>query len=140
MTDVLTVTLPLPPNLLNTSKHWRARAREKNAYYEAANLALTAQLKGKLEGWPGRVHAEITFYLWNKMDKDNRTARLKYVWDSLVRYGAWDLTPAERKFVTRGRLLIDDSDEFLDHGIPEQVVDRKNQRVVLTLTATREAA
>ena len=125
MTDVLTITLPLPPNRGNAREHWRVTSKRREAYQMEAYVALKDQLDGKLEGWPGRATLTATLYVWGKMDPDNRVARLKWPIDNLVAYG----------------LLVDDSDEYLTFTeIPTQVVDRKRQRIELTLTATREAA
>ncbi len=121
MTDVLNLVLPLPANRGNAREHWRTTLRKKKAYYAEADVALHNQLAGKLEGWPGRATLTATLYVWSKMDPDGRTARLKWAVDSLTRYG----------------LLTDDSDEYLTWTeIPKQVVDRKRQRVEITLVPT----
>lgn len=111
------LTLPLPPNRLNAREHWRTTLRKKKEYYAAADLALVAQVP---LSHPTLTRPKITatLYVWSKMDPDGRTGRLKWLIDSLVRY----------------ELLVDDSDEHLDWTeIPKQVIDRKSQRVEITL-------
>ena len=89
--------------------------RKKKAYYVVAELALLTQCVG---GSPQRMRLAATFYLWNKMDRGNLTARLKWIEDVLVNYG----------------LLVDDNEKWLDLQMPTQVIDRKNQRVEIELT------
>ena len=114
------LTLPLPPNRANAREHWRVTHRKKKEYYEKADLALYAQAGSR----PGiivptcRQTLLATFYLWNKMDRGNLTARLKWIEDVLVNYG----------------LLVDDNEKWLDLQMPTQVIDRKNQRVEIELT------
>ena len=116
------LTLPLPPNRANAREHWWVTHRKRRAYYAEADLALAAQYPvttGRVGSAcpPGRMRLDATFYLWNKMDKGNLVARLKYIEDSLVRYG----------------LAVDDNEKWLDLQMPKQVIDRKNQRVEIEL-------
>ena len=125
MTDVLTLVLPMPPNRGNARENRYVTQKRKKAYYAAAAVALHSQFAGKLEGWPGRATMTATLYTYNKMDWDGRCARMKWPQDAMVRYG----------------LLIDDSDEYLTvNEVPKGAIDRKSPRIVITLTATREAA
>ena len=124
------LTLPLPPNRANAREHWRATHKKKKAYYAEAERALQDQCLWVLVVATGepRVRAErpcskrmrldATFYMWNKMDRGNMVARLKFVEDILVRFG----------------LLVDDNEEWLDLQMPTQVIDRRNPRVVIELT------
>ena len=117
------LTLPLPPNRANAREHWRVTHRKKKQYYKEAEMALVLQLGHPVSGitcvpFAVTVSATTTLYVWNKMDRDNLVARLKWLIDCLVRYG----------------LLIDDSEEWLDLQMPKQVVDRKNMRVEIELT------
>ena len=120
------LTLPLPPNRANAREHWRVTHRKKVAYYEKAEMALTTQYTSRVPGIyvpisqlsPQRMRLSARFYLWNKMDRGNLTARLKWIEDVLVNYG----------------LLVDDNEKWLDLQMPTQVIDRKNQRVEIELT------
>ena len=120
------LTLPLPPNRANQT-YGKARwewARKKE-YYEKARNAILLELVNNVE-WTGdctdRMRLDATFYLWSKLDPGNLVARLKWVEDILVKTG----------------LLVDDNEEWLDLQMPKQVVDRKNMRVVITLTPAEE--
>ena len=115
---MIELTLPLPPNRANAREHWRVTHRKKKEYYERAMYALANQVPRPSRPMK-RPTLTATLYVWNPMDADNRTARIKFPLDCLVRYG----------------LLADDSEKHLDFTeIPKQVVDRKNMRVVLRLT------
>ena len=127
------LTLPLPPNRANAREHWRATHKKKVAYYAKAERALREQCPWVMDMATGqpRVRAErpcskrmrltATLYVWAKMDRGNLVARLKWLEDSLVRYG----------------LLVDDNEEWLDLQMPKQVIDRKNQRVEIVLVPCR---
>ena len=114
------LTLPLPPNRANAREHWRVTHRKRVDYYYAAETRLHLQRPERLD--PVRMRLDATFYLWNKMDRGNLTARLKWIEDVLVRYG----------------LLVDDNEKWLDLQMPKQVVDRKNMRVEIELTPCNE--
>ena len=116
------LVLPLPPNRANAREHWRVTHRKKREYYGVAHGALLGQLGGMAGYAPGRMRLDATLYLWAKMDQGNLVARLKWIEDSLVRYG----------------LLVDDNEKWLDLQMPKQVVDRKDPRVVITLTPVKE--
>ena len=128
------LTLPLPPNRANAREHWRVTHRKKKAYYAEAQRALMGQRLWVMDMGTGkpRVRAErpctkrmrltATLYVWAKMDRGNLVARLKWLEDALVNYG----------------LLVDDNEEWLDLQMPTQVIDRKNRRVEVTLTACGE--
>ena len=109
------LTLPLPPNRANAREHWRVTHRKKTNYYGRAVLTLLAQ-RPSLP--PVRLTLTATLYVWAKSDPDNLMARLKWPIDCLVNYG----------------LLVDDNEKWLDLQMPTQVIDRKNQRVVIELT------
>ena len=107
--------LPLPPNMLNSRTHWRKRLGEKNGYWLQC-LALYGRR-------PKRTFARATisahFYLWNLMDDDNCMARMKFPLDFLV----------NREYIA------DDSRKVLTWtGLPEQTIDRSNQRLEIELT------
>jgi len=69
-----------------------------------------------------RVRISAKFFLHQVMDTDNLTARLKWPVDSLVAY----------------RVIPDDSPQYVTMGSIEQEVDRKHQRLELTLEALRD--
>ena len=119
------LTLPLPPNRANAREHWRVTHRKKVQYYEKARNAILLELVNNVE-WTGdcteRMRLDATFYLWNKMDRGNMVARLKFIEDILVKTG----------------LLVDDNEEWLDLQMPTQVIDRKNRRVEIELTPCKE--
>lgn len=127
---MIEITLPLPPDRANAREHFRATHKKKVAYYAKAERALREQCEWVLVVVTGepRIRAEVpcsermrldaTFYLWNKMDKGNLVARLKFVEDILVRFG----------------LLVDDNERWLDLQMPRQVIDRENRRVEVVLT------
>jgi len=117
---VIELVLPLPPNRANAREHWRVTHRKKTEYYETAFVYVANQDTG--EWLDGRMTLTATLYVWAKMDPDNAVARLKWPIDVLVRYG----------------LLKDDNEKWLDFTqIPKQVVDRKNQRVVIRLEESK---
>lgn len=118
----MTFEMPLPPNFSNSRMHWRAKHRAKLAYWkqvdERQNCGLIpAPPKAPFQ----KVAATATLYLWSHMDEDGAMARLKWPQDWLV---------------TRGYLADDRRGNIKWAGLPEQHIDRTNQRLVLTLEAT----
>ena len=114
---MIEITLPLPPNRANAREHWRVTHRKKKEYYAAAASWMQHQCRFRRP--EQRWQLTATLYVWAKMDPDNAVARLKWPIDCLVNYG----------------LLVDDNEKWLDFTeIPKQVVDRKNQRVVIRLS------
>ena len=117
---MIELTLPLPPNRANAREHWRVTHRKKTEYYDRTFLALRAQARHPHLP-PVRRTLTATLYVWSKSDPDNATSRLKWAIDSLVSFG----------------FLVDDNEKWLDFTeIPKQVIDRKNQRVVICLSET----
>ena len=119
------LTLPLPPNRANQT-YGKARWEwaTKKRYIQgtarlagAKTLALSALRGVVLPLGPTEVRA--TFYLHNLMDDDNLKARLKFPLDALVQAG----------------ILADDKRPHCVVADPKQVIDRKNPRVEVTLTA-----
>ena len=119
--------LPLPPNRANARGHWRKIHRDKTAYWEQLDRI---QLVGggvtcftiprpPREPLP-QATAAATLYVWAPMDEGNALNRLKWTEDWLV---------------SRGYLADDNRKALRWAAIPEQVVDRRNQRIVLTLEA-----
>ena len=120
--DTITLTLPLPPNRGNARWHWRTENRKKKAYWSQLN---TLRYAGTLpEPWrdtPALVGVRVTLYVWARMDRDNAMARMKWVMDWLE---AWEY-------------IANDGAGVKWAGLPEQVIDRKDPRVEVTLTALR---
>lgn len=119
----LTLTAPLPPNIANNRMHWRTKLKAKKRYWGSLNtLSLIGRipispLASRTQTGPTRIAA--TLYVHNLMDDDNAMARVKWLLDWLV---ANDYLPGDaRKNIQWA-------------GMPEQVIDRKNPRIELTLT------
>ena len=124
-------TLPLPPNLANTTyAHWSVKRKAMKRYMESCDhwWLLEGRSVFRKNGWrslgtrttPFLRRAEIsaTLYLHQRMDTDNLMARLKWPIDWVVQMG----------------FIADDS---LDHLIwiqsPQQEILRSNAHVSLTL-------
>lgn len=108
------ITLPLPPNMANKSwGHWAKKRRARTNYM----LEATAWHPKRLPAPLPRATIKATLYVWSTMDGDNLRARLKWTIDWLV----------NREFIP------DDSPKYLEWLPTEQVVDRRNQRVVIEL-------
>ena len=115
----LTLELPLPENLGNARMHWRVKLARKKAYWQTLNTLLAAKKLPKPPAEPiTPALASVHFYVWNVMDRGNAMARLKWIEDWLTAHG----------------YIADDSPEHLDYaGFPEQTIDRRNQRVEVTV-------
>lgn len=108
--------LPLPPNIANTSfGHWATKNRKRANYMLACTCADSRRPKEPIA--PAVVHAKL--YLYNLMDEDNLTARLKWTLDWLV----------ERQ------ILLDDHPDCLTLGDVSQEIDRRHQRVEVRVEA-----
>lgn len=119
MSETLTLELPLPPNMANARMHWRKKHAERTRYRAQCDiLALTGKVPGLPAAPLSSVTLNATLYLWATMDDDNALARIKWAADWLK---------------TRG-YIVDDKRPHCRFTIPEQVIDRANQRLVLTLT------
>ena len=104
--------LPLPPNRANARWHWRTEVKLKDAYYLRCRAAAPPPRVPY-----GRCRIRATFYLQNLLDHDNLAARMKWPQDYLV-----------------GKFIVDDSPAHLEWvGFPEQVIDRKDKRLVIEL-------
>lgn len=115
------IVLPLPPNRANARWHWRTENKKKSDYYWRALVHGICRSPVKPYA---RARITATLYVWNKMDEDNLMARLKWPLDWLV----------------LNRFITDDGPKVLKWtGLPEQVVDRKNQRIEIELEAIVES-
>lgn len=121
--SVLTITVPMPPNLTNRSSgksHWRVIHREKKSYAKRLD---ELQLVGLIPPPPlaplQKAMVCSTMHLGNAMDDDNALARHKPLMDWLK---------------TRG-YIADDRKKCLSwHSLPQQIVKRDgNYRIELTL-------
>jgi hypothetical protein len=110
--------LPLPPNRANARWHWRTERQKKVLWFTLADVLYKPSKEPPIEAGKARISA--TLYTWNKMDVDNLFGRLKWPCDWLER---------------RGWIAGDDPDSIEWAGIPQQFIDRKNQRVEITLEA-----
>lgn len=121
MSEPLTLTLPMPPNLANARMHWRAKHREKRDYWMIldSKLAWKDIPKPPRRPFPNATIAS-TMYLGAAMDQDNAMARHKWALDWLV---------------SRGYIADDRKKCLTWTGFPEQVIKRDgNYRLVLTLS------
>ncbi len=109
--------LPLPVNLGNARIHWRKKNRMKKDYWLACTVGMRLKWPPRGEPWK-KATISAHFYVWNLMDDDNAMARVKWSVDWLVLQG----------------YIVDDSRKVLTwSGLPDQTIDRKDQRLVLTL-------
>lgn len=113
------LVLPLPANVANLRAHWTRKLKLKNSYEELlSDLALDKRFPGPPGRPPRKVLVSVSMYLWKVMDQGNAMARLKFLEDWLV---------------TKG-YAMDDSPEHWEYtGLPTQVMDRKWQRVEITI-------
>jgi hypothetical protein len=117
--------LPLPPNRANDRSHWRKVAREKKAYREDLDILQLVGLRHPFmvprppDAPLRRVEVRATLYVHQLMDEGNALNRLKWLEDWLV---------------TRGYIMDDDRESLRWAAIPDQIVDRKNPRVELTIS------
>jgi predicted short-subunit dehydrogenase-like oxidoreductase (DUF2520 family) len=117
--SAITLELPLPPNMANGRGHWRVRYRAQLAYNDECLNRYRARLLPKVPNVPPpSVIISATLYLWAHMDDDNALARIKHAAD----------------FCKQAGYIVDDKRPHCRFTIPEQFIDRTNQRLVLTIT------
>lgn len=116
---MMRLTLPLPPNSLNLRRSWRVAQKEKKAYWERLKMWAACGRIAKPPRTPfDPAEVSAIVYGWNIQDVDNLMGRLKPLMDWLKAWG----------------YIQDDSPRHLKwRGIPEQVIDRKNPRIVVDL-------
>jgi len=112
------MVVPLPLNLANSRLHWAAKMRAKRAYWGA----LTARKQARIippppRHWPPFARVEMTLYVAQRMDKGNAYNRVKWLEDWLAGHG----------------YIAGDREDQIELVV-SQKVDRKNQRVQLTIT------
>jgi Holliday junction resolvase RusA-like endonuclease len=116
--QALTLVLPLPLNLGNSRLHYMAKHRKKEAYWEQLDLRKSARMiPGPPLTPPSRAAVDICLYVWTKNDPDNKYSRVKFALDWLR---------------TRGYIAGDREDQI--ELVVTQKVDRKNQRMQVTIT------
>jgi hypothetical protein len=110
------LTMPLPGNRANARWHWTTEKILRDEFYLACDVMCRGQRKNR-KRWD-RVTIKATLYVWQLSDQDNLVARLKWPLDYLV----------------IRRYILDDSPKVLEWvGMPEQEIDRKNQRVEIEI-------
>lgn len=110
----VTLELPMPPKVLrpNARASWQARLKaKKKARQECGLLARINRPRVPFK----RATLHATFYIRNRADDDNLISWLKYYLDGLQDGG------------------VIENDRGLTILAPSQVIDRKNQRVVLRI-------
>ena len=115
--------VPLPLNIANARLHWRSRLKKKKQLWADLDLL---QMARKIPAAPrkpwDKTNITVHFYLWNSSDVSNLMARMKFVEDWLVNSG----------------YIVDDSPKHLTYtGLPGQSIDRKNQRLEVTLEKSK---
>ena len=113
---MIELTLPLPPNRGNSRDHWAVSAKKKKAYTAECAIACQELLDNGLV-FKSRVRISMDFYVWSLNDWDNLVNRAKWAWDALVKFG----------------IIEDDSPKYVDLGNVTQIVDRKAQRLELSI-------
>lgn len=120
--NLVRLTLPMPPNVGGNSRmHWRMKHRTKLAYWDACDMRVVLRVNPKAPAAPlDPAHIAAKFYVHQTHDVDNLMSRAKLALDWLVSRG----------------YIHDDAPRHLKWaGIPEQEVDRKNQRLEVEVRA-----
>lgn len=118
MSESLTLTLPMPPNLANSRMHWRVKHKKRKAYFDHLTLLMKARgIPFPPHAPPPRVSLDSTLYLWAHMDDDNALARIKWAAD----------------WLRVNRYIVDDKRPHCAFTIPTQVIDRTDPRLVITI-------
>lgn len=128
--EAIMLVLPLPGNFGNARGHWAAQYRAKLGYQRKV-LAVAG--KPPKKPW-AKVTIKATFYVWAKMDPDNAQARLKHVLDALKAVRRIPVGPRRWKMMMGSGWFLDDHPGCLLGLEVEQVVDRKNQRLEVTIS------
>lgn len=106
------------------------RYRRKVSYQKKLLL-----LAGKPPAKPwGKVSVRAVFHVWAKMDADNLQSRLKHALDALKAVRRIPMGDRHWRLTMGTGWFYDDNPSCLVGLEVEQVVDRKNQRLELTLS------
>ncbi len=104
------LTLPLPANKAQLNAHWQKVRRLRTDYFFRATAADNWRPDAPMRD----VHVDAHFYVYNRMDEDNLAARMKWPLDWL-----------------EAREIIENDKHV--RLTCEQSIDRKNQRLELTI-------
>ena len=104
------LVLPLPENRANARWHWTKENSLKHSFYLRATAAEMWRPPTPYES----LIVEATLFLFNPMDEDNMSARMKWPLD----------------WLQRREIVGDDKNVKLRMS---QAIDRKNQRLEMTL-------
>jgi hypothetical protein len=125
------LVLPLPDSLNRWPKSAMAEHAAKRRYQREVWVKACAQHKPTHEP-PAHVVIRASFYLRNKRDEDNLKGSLKWVLDALKQRQTgkldWRMGIADEK-----GFFIDDDPARLTVAEPEQVIDRKEPRLILEI-------
>ena len=120
---MMKLTLRLPTNIANSRMQWAQPNRARKTYFEFCDVLMMSKLVPEPpQEPPEKAKVRLSFFLHNRMDEDNLTARAKWVLDWLV---------------TRG-YLTDDKPQNLRLLKPRQRIDRKNKRIEVELTVVKQ--
>lgn len=128
---MITLVVPMPPNLANARMHWRVKHKARQDYWNDLYVLRAGSLRRKpipgdlyIPRPPVEPYSNSTLrsvmYLGQDMDDDNAVARHKWVLD----------------WLTRWYYIVDDKRKHLRwESFPEQVIKRDgNYRIALTIT------
>jgi hypothetical protein len=123
-TGIVTVTLPLPPTMSNSRRHWRVTDKLRKQYMERCTNWELLGIGAGPDGMrsmprtaqaitpPDFVQMNIHMFLGQEMDQDNALSRCKWPIDWLV----------------RARYLVDDKPKHCRLTIPIQSIERNKNR------------
>lgn len=125
----LRLVLPLPPSLTNSgrgrSRHWRALKRERDAYWcQCDGLQACGTVPAPPAAPMERALITVSLYVWAPMDADNAMARCKWALDWMR---------------SRGYVADDAPRNLAWTGLPAQWLDRKAQRLEITIEPVQVA-
>lgn len=129
--QVLRLTLPVPPSPNNWPSHPMQHHREKSAYKRTVWWAACEQ-SPPMAHPPERVVMFAHFFLHALRDEDNLKGSLKWLVDALKQKQTGEVRWRDGIADTKG-YYVDDSPDRLTILEPVQEIDRKHQRVEVTL-------
>lgn len=109
---------PLPPNIANGRMHWRVKLNRKKQYWESVDSWRIWWRWPHPKKASKRARISATLFVYSLMDDDNAMARVKWLLDYLV---AWEYLPGDSRKHIRWA------------GLPDQKIDRKNQRIEIEI-------